>query len=93
MENSIRTYLATLLSVDENQIEPDDAQLDDILRRRLTKKERKLLTAEANDTLTPELTAKLATDPERLDAIRTALNKKLHHPKVRNELVTGETHG
>lgn len=93
MENLIRTKIAALLEVDEKLIEQDDEQLADILRRRLTKKERKLLIAEAEGTLTPELTAKIATDPERLDAIRTALEKKLHHPKVRNELVTGESHG
>lgn len=93
MENPVRTLIATLLEVDENLIEQNDEQLADILRRRLTKKERKLLIAEAEETLTPELIAKIAPDPERLDAIRTALHKKLHHPKVRNELVTGESHG
>ena len=41
MQNPIRTHIATLLSVDENLIEQNDEQLDDILRRRLTKKERK----------------------------------------------------
>ena len=93
MQNPIRTHIATLLSVDENLIEQNDEQLDDILRRRLTKKERKLLKADAEDTLTPELVAKIAEDPERLDAIRTALEKKLHHPKLRNELVTRGSDG
>ncbi len=93
MENSIRTYIAAALSVDEMSIENDDAKLADILRRRLTKKERKLLTAEAEGSLTPDLIAKIAPDPERLEAIRTALQKKLHHPKVRNELVTGGDNG
>ena len=84
---TIRSHIAALLSVDESQIETDDEQLDDILRRRLTKKERKLLIADAEGSLTPALIAKISEDPERLETIRKAMHKKLHQPKVRNELV------
>jgi len=89
MELDIRGYLASLLSVEPDTIIPDDEQLADILRKRLTKKERKLLFAEAEGALSEELKNKLAPDAERLEAIRTALHKKLHHPKIRNELVLG----
>ena len=90
MEHDIRAYLAALLSVEVTAIEPDSEAIAEILRKRLTKKERKLFYAELENNLTPELLGKIAPDAERLEALRAGLHKKLHHPKIRNDLVMGQ---
>jgi hypothetical protein len=89
MQHDIRAYLAAQLNVETSAIEPESEKIADILRKRLTKKERKLLYAEMEEALTPELLAKIAPDAQKLEALRNGLFKKLHHPKIRNDLVAG----
>ena len=89
MEQTIQHYLAKVLEVEENALEPDIERIDDILRRRLTKKERKLLRFFLEGGDVQALKQKLGLDDARFDEINETMIKKLRHPKIRNDLVQG----
>lgn len=89
MEQTIQHYLAKVLEVDESALEPDIERIDDILRRRLTKKERKLLRLSLEGGDAQALKQKLGLDDARFDEINETVIKKLRHPKIRNDLVQG----
>ena len=89
MEQTIQHYLAEVLEVDESALEPDIERIDDILRRRLTKKERKLLRLSLEGGDAQALKEKLGLDDARFDEINETVIKKLRHPKIRNDLVQG----
>ena len=83
----IHSYLAKLLEIDEGKIESDEAHIDELFRRRLTKKERKVLHFELEQLTKEAIVAKLDLDEERYEDILESLKRKIRHPKIRNELV------
>jgi hypothetical protein len=68
----------------------DDVALTSILRRRLTKKEYKVLMACVLKTPTrEELQNKLSLDDKRYDAIWNTITKKLNNDTIKRELFFG----
>lgn len=83
----IHTYLADLLEIDEHKIESDETHIDELFRRRLTKKERKLLHFQLEQLSKEEIMQRLDLDEERYEDILESYKRKIRHPKIRNELV------
>jgi len=83
----IHTYLAELFGIEESRIESDESHIDEIFRRRLTKKERKLLHLSLEQSSKEAIMEKLDLDEERFEEISESLRRKIRHPKLRNELV------
>ena len=65
----------------------DEAILHEILKRRLTKKEYKVLCQQAEGLpLLEELMTKLSLDTERYEQIVASLRKKLNYDRIKREL-------
>ncbi len=60
--------------------------LDEILRRRLTKKEYKLFIAESEGKPLEPLMEKLRLDRERAEALRRSARQKLNLDRIKREL-------
>jgi len=64
----------------------DEASLKEVLKRRLTKKEYKILDVLAYSKNTEEVCTKLKLDADRYNEIVTVLIKKLNQEKLKQEL-------
>ena len=64
----------------------DEASLKEVLKRRLTKKEYKILDVLACSKNTEEVCTKLKLDTDRYNEIVTVLIKKLNQEKLKQEL-------
>ncbi|MDY0194994.1 MAG: hypothetical protein RBR33_02905 [Sulfurovaceae bacterium] len=64
----------------------DEASLKEVLKRRLTKKEYKILDVLACSKNTEEVCTKLKLDADRYNEIVTVLIKKLNQEKLKQEL-------
>ena len=64
----------------------DEASLKEVLKRRLTKKEYKILDVLAYSKNTEEVCTKLKLDTDRYNEIVTVLIKKLNQEKLKQEL-------
>lgn len=64
----------------------DEMSLKEVLKRRLTKKEYKILDALAYSKNTGEVCAKLKLDTDRYNEIVSILAKKLNQEKIKQEL-------
>ena len=65
----------------------DEVSLKEVLKKRLTKKEYKILDALAYSKNTEEVCIKLKLDVDRYNEIVSALTKKLNQEKIKQELV------
>lgn len=65
----------------------DEESLIPILRKRLTKKEYKLLTMLSNEWSIEEIYAKLSLDSESLPLLKNKLIKKLNQEKLKQEIM------
>ena len=64
----------------------EEASLKEVLKRRLTKKEYKILDVLACSKNTEEVCTKLKLDTDRYNEIVTVLIKKLNQEKLKQEL-------
>jgi len=64
----------------------DEVSLKEVLKRRLTKKEYKILDVLAYSKNTEEVCTKLKLDADRYNEIVTVLIKKLNQEKLKQEL-------
>ncbi len=68
----------------------DEEELLQILKRRLTKKEYKILLFIAQDTPMEEQLQKLSLDLSRYEEIKTKLFKKMNYQNLKEELMLEE---
>jgi hypothetical protein len=61
-------------------------EIDSVLRRRLTKKEYRLLVAEVEGAPLPPLMEKLRLDGTRMRRLQENIRRKLNRETIRNEL-------
>ncbi len=64
----------------------DEVSLKEVLKRRLTKKEYKILDALAYGKNTREVCSKLKLDDDRYNEIVSVLTRKLNQEKIKQEL-------
>jgi hypothetical protein len=85
----IATKVFTILNKPSALInETADIALKELLKRRLTKKEFKVLFTSETPLEDEALLAKLHIDKERASEIIETAESKIRHPKVRNEIDT-----
>ncbi len=81
LQNEIKKHIKKLI----NPLKDDD-ELIPILRKRLTKKEYKLLRMMEDNITRENIYTKLNLDQESLDMLKTKLTKKLNQEKLKQEI-------
>jgi len=87
MKIELKKHLADILQIEQSRIELKEEEILEILKRRLTKKERKFLLCELEGLNIEETKERLELDKKRAKEIKDSLYTKIKHPKIRNELV------
>lgn len=87
MKISLKNQLALIIGVEPLELNLSDEELLEVLKRRLTKKEKKLLFCQMDGLSDSEIAKSLKIDEKRREEIKEALYTKLKHPKTRNEIV------
>lgn len=65
----------------------DEEELIEVLKRRLTKKEMKVLRAKENNLADDEIAEYINCDKDRVDKLYKGLIKKLNQEKIKQELM------
>jgi len=82
-------YLDTVIQKPLGSFRPTE-ELEMVLRRRLTKKEFKLLLARLRNEPLEELAARLKLDEQRLAELQDRIRHKLNQDRIKRELYKGE---
>ena len=65
----------------------NEEDLAEVLKRRLTKKEMKVLRAKQNNIADSEIAVAINCEPDRVDKLYKGLIKKLNQEKIKQELM------
>ena len=87
MNNELKKGLAEILGIEALKAGLNEDAIIEVLKRRLTKKERKLLFFMLEGMGEDKIKEKLNLDDKRAGDIKESLYIKIKHPKIRNVLV------